>query len=119
MVGKANTKKCRQAAAETAEIRRMVLDFIEELGGAEEAAKRMKKRGRHAMSIAIEILGGQVGLAEVLDMTPQGVSKLLLKEPQVWPHNYLVSIAKATKIPTDALGAEGPPLRIQTNGAPK
>ena len=69
------------------------------------------KRGRHPMQVAVEILGGAVGTAEVLGITRQAVDKLLKKDVADWSVVYVKAISDATKIPTDTLLLDLGPVR--------
>jgi hypothetical protein len=65
-----------------------------------------KIKRRHPMSIAIMMLGGPAGLAELLGLNEQQVRRLLKRPLGKWKGGYVFDIARATGIPTGVFLAD-------------
>ncbi len=57
-----------------------------------------------AMAVAIEMLGGPGGVAELLELNMQQMRRLLHRPVGKWRSGYVFSIADATGIPCDLFG---------------
>jgi hypothetical protein len=71
-----------------------------------EPPARMKIKRRNPMSIAIMMLGGPAGLAELLGLNEQQVHRLLKRPLGKWKGGYVFDIARATGIPTGVFLAD-------------
>lgn len=109
MVKKVETDACKYRREFLKSLMHEIMDIA---GGADKVAKGAHlKFQRQPMLIAIEIMGGVIGTAEVLGMTRQGVDKLLFKDVGDWPAHYLEAIEIATRIPMQTLLLDKGPVR--------
>ena len=92
-------------------------ELIEELGGPNEAARRLHRRGTSPMRLALEILG-LTEAARAIGVSRQAMHNLARRKPVGdWPARYVKSISEATKIPVDTLLLDpGVAMPARTNG---
>lgn len=72
--------------------------IVQELGGAEKAAEKLRARNNSPMMVAIEILGGVAETAEKIGISKQALYNRLKTPLDEWPHGYLRKISEMSGV---------------------
>ncbi len=89
--------------------------MVDELGGAEQTARKLMKRGSSPLKVAIAILGGTASAAQKLGVRPGTLYYWLKHDIDEWPFGYLRRLSELTGIPIDLLKEPGELLAEPTD----
>lgn len=98
------------------ELRHIMKEAIEELGGAAEAAEKLRARGVIPMQLVIEMMGGKEKVADKLGISRTTFYAWLNEPYGTWPHGVLDKLEDETKIPMKVLTSvpmPGMPAKVE------